>query len=412
MSELHSARVTTALIPRYVSRFGCIGAACEDNCCTGWAVSIDKKTFKAYRQVKNKELGNSLSENVQRRRSQETNADYARIQLHAETKACPLMRDNLCAVQKNLGESYLSNTCFTYPRVSRKFAGQYELALTLSCPEAARQALLVEDAFEFVEAPVKLRDNVVAEVAPRLGMPLELMNEVRIFCIQLLQTQGLALWEKLAVLGGFCEGLTATLAESGNAAVPALMEEYVAIVEQGLVGDALAKLQPDYAAQAQIFALLWQFKATATGSAVQKSVSEAVSQGLGANGETGQLGSERLVENYSRGIERLHKALEATPRLLEHYILNEMFLELFPFGGASPYEDYLKLISRFGLLRLMLAAQCNANATLPDAVALSNTVQVYCRRFQHDPNFAQQVSQVLNNSGWGKLEKLYRFLRS
>lgn len=412
MSELHSARTITALLPRYVSRFSCIGATCEDNCCTGWTVSIDKKTFQAYQQAENTALGNGLSGNVQRLENQGSNAAYGFIRLRSETKECTFMEDRLCAVQKNLGESYLSDTCFSYPRVTRRFAGQHEMALTLSCPEAARHALLAEDAFDFVEGPVTLRDAAVREIAPRQGMPVELMNEVRIYCMQLLQTQGLELWEKLAVLGGFCEALTTTLKESGSAGVPGLLEGYIAIVEKGLVGETLAGLQPDHAAQAKIFSILLQSKQTATWSAAQKTVFEAVVQGLGADRETGKVGPERLVESYSRGIQRLHEALETAPKLLEHYFLNEMFLELFPFSEASPYQNYLKLISRFGLLRLMLAAQCNTGAALPDAITLARTVHVYCRHFQHNPVFAQRVNQAMSNSGWAKLEKLYRLLRT
>ena len=412
MSELHPARTTTALLPRYVSRFSCVGATCEDNCCTGWTVSIDKKTFHAYQQAGNSALGSTLRDNVQRLKNQGRNAAYGYIRLRSETNECTLMEDRLCAVQKNLGESYLSDTCFSYPRTTRKFAGQHEMVLTLSCPEAARHALLAEDAFDFVEGPVTLRDSTAGEIAPRLGMPVELMNEVRIYCMQLLQTQGLELWEKLAVLGGFCDALTTTLEKGGSAAVPALLESYIAIVEKGLVGEALAGLQPDHAAQAKIFSVLWQYKVTANWATAQKSVCEAVAQGLGADRETGKVGPERLVESYSRGIQRLHEALLAAPKLLEHYLLNEMFLELFPFREPSPYQSYLKLISRFGLLRLMLAAQCNTGAALPDAITLARTVQVYCRRFQHDPVFAQGASQALNNSGWAKLENLYRFLRT
>jgi hypothetical protein len=38
-------------------------------------------------------------------------------------------------------------------------------------------------------------------------------------------------------------------------------------------------------------------------------------------------------------------------------------------------------------------------------------VQVFCRRFQHDRLFAVQTSEALRNSGWDRLEKIYRFLR-
>lgn len=412
MSLLHPKRTLTALVPLHVSRFGCIGPDCEDNCCTGWRVTIDKKTFNAYRQVKVPVLAERLERRVKRQRSQASDANYARIELDATGHECPFLEQRLCAVQRDLGEDYLSNTCATYPRASRDFGGQIEQSLTLSCPEAARQALLQPDAFDFVEVPLQVRVGTVDAVKPKFGLSLPAMNEIRVFCLQLLRTEGLELWQRLAVLGVFCERLTATLQQAGHAGIPALLQDFVAMVEEGLVFDALRELQPNHAIQAQVFAMLWQGKVGGGLSSVQQAVQEAVAHGLGADAETGRVETESLVEHYRSGLNRLAEALQAAPQLLEHYLLNEIFRDLFPFQGVTPYEDYLKLISRFGLLRLMLAARCNAGSELPSPLELSQTVQVFCRRFQHDANWAAQVNSALRNSGWDGLEKVYGFLRT
>lgn len=412
MSILHFTRTMPALLPRYVSRFRCIGPQCEDTCCSGWQVAIDKKTFQAYRQVTQPELRRLFAANITRQRSESSTANHARIELDPVTRACPLMQESLCEVQAKLGESYLSDTCFSYPRLSRNFAGQHEQALTLSCPEAARQALLAADAFDFIEAPITLRANSAGAVVARHGMSLELMNEVRIFCLQLVRSAGLEVWQKLAVLGVFCESLTATLAAQGPAAVPALLDSFTMLVEQGLVLDALADLQPNHASQARVFAAIWQRRAIITPSALQNRVFADIAAGLGAGAGDTELAPEQLVACYSRGVARLPAALEAAPHLLEHYILNEMFCDLFPFQGASPYAHYLQLVSRFGLLRLMLAARCSGDGDLPGADLLVQTVQVYCRRFQHDATFAAQVNLALHKTGWATLEKVFGFLRS
>jgi hypothetical protein len=60
----------------------------------------------------------------------------------------------------------------------------------------------------------------------------------------------------------------------------------------------------------------------------------------------------------------------------------------------------------------MLAARCNADAELPTAAELSQTVQVFCRRFQHDSNWGTRVNLVLKSSGWAALDKIYGFLRT
>lgn len=412
MAILHFTRTFPALLPRYISRFRCIGPDCEDTCCSGWQVAIDKKTFNAYRQVRQPALRALFDLHIKRQRSQASDANYARIELDAATRACPMMAERLCTVQATLDESYLSDTCFSYPRLSRNFGGQYEQALTLSCPEAARQALLAADAFDFIEAPVTVRSNTVSDVGSRHGMPLELMNEVRIFCLKLVRTETLALWQKLAVLGVFCESLTATLGKQGQLAVLPLLDSFTMLVEQGLVLDALADMQPNHASQARVFATIWQRRTSTTASPLQNQVFASIADGLGAHADGTEVTPDELIACYSRGVARLPAALEAAPYLLEHYVLNEMFCDLFPFQGATPYDHYLQLVSRFGLLRLMLAARCNTDGALPGAALLVQTAQVYCRRFQHDATFAAQVNLALKKTGWATLEKVFGFLRS
>ena len=37
--------------PHYYKKFRCIASACEDTCCAGWAITIDPKSLKKYRQA-------------------------------------------------------------------------------------------------------------------------------------------------------------------------------------------------------------------------------------------------------------------------------------------------------------------------------------------------------------------------
>lgn len=43
-------------IPEYVKEFKCIGAECEDDCCHGWSVFIDKDSYDSYKEDKNIEM--------------------------------------------------------------------------------------------------------------------------------------------------------------------------------------------------------------------------------------------------------------------------------------------------------------------------------------------------------------------
>lgn len=412
MATLHLTRNLPALIPRYVTRFSCIGSACEDSCCVGWNVALDKKTYKAYRKSTHPELSRLLKDSVKRQRSQVSDINYGRIEMEAGSQACPLMVDSLCAVQAKLNETYLSNTCFTYPRVSREVGGQFEQSLLLSCPEAARQALLAPDAFDFIEGTIAVRVDLIHPVARQQGISVEMLSQLRVFCLNLFRAEGLELWQRLALLGVFCESLSAKLAAHEHESIPALMDAYAGLVQNGQVAAALGDLQPNHTAQAMVFSTLWGGKDFVSTSQARNKMVDLVSRGLGADERSGKVSREDLVNNYTRGVTRLPDALKAAPHLLEHYLVNEIFSNFFPFDQGTPYDNFLRLVSRFGVLRLMLAAQCALDGPLPDAAQLVATVQTHCRRFQHDPLFAIRINESMKNSGLDGLDKLYGFLRA
>lgn len=412
MSIIHLTKTVQSVQPRYVGRFSCTGSACEDTCCSGWTVQIDKKTFNAYRQAKQPLLMERMASQVKRIRSLASDAKYARIVMQAETRDCPFLEEKLCSVQRELGEDKLSDTCATYPRKSRVLGGQHQQALTLSCPEAARLALLAPDAMDFVEVSGKVRVESVIQIRSKQGLTPEMMESVSLFCLKLMKVSSLSLWQKLAALGVFTEQLTVTLKRGGHAVVPALLNDFETMVSSGAIAEALSAMLPDYAIQATTFSGLWQIKNSRKNSAVQQSVQAMVAKGLGADPITNLVTQQQLIDNYRSGVQRLPEALKQAPYLLENFLLNEMFSEGFPFAEASPYEHFLKLVTQFGLLRFMLAVQCNDAAQLPDAEQMARTVQVFSRKYQHDADFAKRVNGALKNSGWDALEKVYRFLRT
>src|SRR4051812_18015800 len=139
--------------PRYLGRFQCVGAACEDHCCAGWGgIDVDPPTAEEYRtRVAN---GHARATSLNLLDSLEPNPDAwpdqpgeaALIPL-TPGGSCPFLTDErLCAIQGTLGEDLLSSTCDTFPRSATQIAGAIDLAGRFACPEVVRLALLTEDA--------------------------------------------------------------------------------------------------------------------------------------------------------------------------------------------------------------------------------------------------------------------------
>src|SRR5208337_538217 len=104
------AQPVKRLQPRSYHAFRCIGADCEDTCCIGWIVNVDKSTYEAYQRSDDPELGPRLHDLVTINTSPSnpipSDDNYARINLSGP--ACPFLCEGWCAIQKKLGEEYLS----------------------------------------------------------------------------------------------------------------------------------------------------------------------------------------------------------------------------------------------------------------------------------------------------------------
>ena len=156
------------LQPSSYHAFRCIGADCEDTCCVGWIVNVDKPTYEAYQRCDDPELGPPLNELVTISQTGSSDDNYARINLSGP--ACPFLSEGWCAIQKKLGEAYLSDHVLSYPRVMNVVDDVLQRSLDLSCPEAARMVLLDPNPMEFDEEEAR-RAIRAWRICPVLSTP-------------------------------------------------------------------------------------------------------------------------------------------------------------------------------------------------------------------------------------------------
>jgi len=139
------------VMPNYMNGFNCLGSACENDCCHGWQVAVDRKAYKALKVAMggNKAERTQFREFLQRNRSeQKGQSSYAHIKL-GQDRRCPFLDDKkLCAIQSQYGSRCLGRVCQTYPRVMARVGKRTELHGSLSCPEVARRCLLDEEALD------------------------------------------------------------------------------------------------------------------------------------------------------------------------------------------------------------------------------------------------------------------------
>jgi len=368
------------LIPKYIIRFSCIGGDCEDTCCAAWQVDLDKDSFLHYQSCFDPVLRPLLLRYAKRNPKPETPEKYGYMEhIDDSCRHCGLLSEaKLCRIHERLGESALSNLCATYPRNTYHFGGLYQMTLALSCPEAARLALLEEDAFDFVAMEHTVRTGSVSVINPKPGIPLTVMDDVRTSIIQILRTQELELSIRMKVVGIFCERLTALIQAKQYGSIPGLIQEIDAAIATESWVSSLAGMKERPEFQAPDAVLFFNARGTVFQTSRQRSIMDMVTKTLGV-GEDGTFEPSVLLQSYEVGLARLVPALDNVPWLLEHFLLNEVLTEIFPWKGKSPQEHYDTLFIRLAILRVMLAGRAAAQEAPLTPLELAETVQVFSR---------------------------------
>jgi len=409
MAHTKSTKTIPIISPKYVSEFRCVGGDCPDTCCADWGISIDKDTFAQYRRAVHPTL-KSLFKIYLAQDQKDSYALHARLRLRENDAHCPMHTEaGLCSVQQRLGPTALSDTCFMFPRVFFNFGERIEQHLTLSCPEAARLALTSKDAFTFVTSEVSTRPTVISSLSPAEQLSVDTVEQVRTFAIQLFQTQGLLNIEKLAALGWLSSQLDALRENSTSHTIDGLLADMTSMVETGALTQTVAELSERSSIGVMVFYILFKNPASTRRPLHQQAVMDQVVKGLGLDTE-GAFDLADLERKYRIGLSLLRQEASAYEQIMGRYLLNDLLREAFPWGQTPAMLQFRQLLTRFGILRMMLAGVAAFKGSDLDPETITMVTQVFCRLYQHNSTFSDEAEKCLKDLEWNTLERLYTLL--
>lgn len=401
-------RQTRLIQPTYAESFRCIGSACEDICCKGWTVPVNRADIEKLQSLPASPLRTLVESSIQitpQSGDSTKPAIFANIQMTASNQ-CPLLSaDNLCRIQTEHGEAFLPSTCATYPRIVYSIGNQVEKALTLSCPEAARLVLLNPDLFG-------CSDETITEPLPKDGDDVEDSRSlqswfwsIRASVLALVRNRTYPLWQRLFLLGVLCRELEAIAEGENQHSVSAFLSDFDATVASGVSLTAMDALPVECTAQLDVVLRL-------AGMLLHRSnvyarfveCVQAFTAGIG-NGPGATLQS--LTAHYALAHDRFYQPFfDRHPHILENYLINTIFRCQFPFGregmrpGASPStaREYAKLIAQFALMKGLLigVAGCHGEAFSTGHVV--HTVQAASKHFEHHSEFLDEAYALLVES--------------
>jgi lysine-N-methylase len=384
------------LRPQYANVFRCIGSDCEDTCCHGLDVVIDKTTYEKYQSTP------AFQPRMQHlvRITKPSDSQYARIQL-TPSYCCPFLSvDSLCGIRQAHGEFYLADICANYPRLTRRIDGLRETALLLSCPEAARLVLLnpnlIPEDGETGDLPRYHRFARTTE--PITGMnvsPHQYLWDLREFTLLLLRDRTYPLWQRLFILGMFCKRLNEITVTRQLGLVPQLLSEYAGMIADNRLRPLMDGIPVRTALQlGAVLEIINHQLAMTDVSHVR--FRECVQDFLLGIRFDQAAPVENCVPFYEQAHARYYLALmQENPFILENYLINHVFRTQFPYGVDSQGEpndaltEYLMMCVLYAVIRALLIGMAGHYQGAFAAGHVVKLVQSFAKAVEHCPKFLE-----------------------
>jgi lysine-N-methylase len=403
-----------------------LGADCEDTCCVGWIVNVDKSTYDAYQRCANPEFGPRLRELVTISAAP-TDESYGRITLSGD--GCGFLTGGLCSIHQKLGEQYLSVMCSQYPRVMNVVDDVLQRSLDLSCPEAARIVLLDPEPMQFDEEEGPLRDprlghlSVLTTANSDSAKPYVFFRQIREVIIWLLQYRAYPLWKRVTILASLCDQLQQSGDAGLNAQVPEVLAGYRDAVKRNLFDQALATHSPKPVALVELAIELIVGRISSEYTAPR--FLECYRQFMHGMEWTAESSMTDIGRRYAAAYTQYHEPFVDAHPMLEHYLVSYVHRTLFPLGPqesdrelsvhhiANTIRDQgLLLLTHYAIIQTILVGLAGLHKEKFGADQAIGVIQSFTKSFEHDLNFPGRALKLLADKGIQNCVNLAMLVRS
>jgi lysine-N-methylase len=400
------------LRPGYFDRFRCIGAECEDTCCVGWLVHVDKRSYEKYQSCADPECGSSLRTLITINEKSANDDDYAKILFNQA--GCPFLSEGLCSIQRRLGEEYLSNMCATYPRVMNWVDDVLHQSLDLSCPEAARVVLLNPlpmnfDEQEYTDGSLRLAGFPSLDTSSLKDSTerYHFFRDIRRFAISLLQDRSHPTWKRLFMVGCLCEKLEEAGSLGGDRNALNIIQDYINDLDNGMLNDALTKCSAQPTVQLEV--VLELIVARISSEFNPRSFLDCYKQFMDGIQWTTASTMDEIGARYAEAYAQYYVSfMSQHEHILEHYLVNYVHRTLFPFGlqernqrlfnerVPSPIAaQYMLMIALYAITQTLLIGLAGFHKTAFGFDQVIKLIQSCTKTFEHSVTYPGRVIQML-----------------
>lgn len=395
--------------PAYYKNFVCMAANCIETCCGGWGnICIEEATYRKYQQVEDPEFCRMAEKYIVKTGDEKAAREgkpYAFIAL--QQGACPfLLPEKLCYIQANFGEEALSITCDMFPRSYNQCNETLQRSLDPSCPEAAKHILLNRQGIAFVEKveTVSVRNKLLPGIdeASATNIVCQNFRRVQKKCIEILQDRRHCLDDRMLLLSAFCENLDEFAGmEKTKAEFTACMEAWEnTALYPDLLQEIRSSMQTNVSLQFEALHILLNHSLQGDCTPVFKECVNICRQGL-------QLEPEILSSSWQRyeaAAVLYEKKTEMHAYMLENYLVNMFFKDLFPVGAQlnaffdeqSIRRIHMIFVIKYTIVRLLMTGMAAYYKGRWNPGHVIKVIQSFEKTIGHNLNFLQQAVNFMD----------------
>lgn len=397
--------------PNDFVRFKCIGGECEDTCCKGWDIEIDKDTYDEYSKVQDHKIKVMLSENIKKNSDcTSDDLDYGIIKLNEDNK-CPFLdKCNYCSIYTSIGEEYLSNICTQFPRILNKINNEYEISLDVSCFEAAKIMLKSQEKISFnrgeqVFEKYIINDEYNTNSKKYKKSPIKYLKEIRAFSMEIMQDRNYQLSERLYILGDFIKTLDEKIKDDYK-----LAHSFIKDYDREKIASEYKKNNVDY-----IFQIIF-FKSIVESSNIRE---QAISADFKKYTDELLVSFNiKDVEDYISNEEGYLKIfqeykgnfIKKYEYIFENYLVNYMYNNLFPFTESDDMlEGYIMLVVRYSFIIFYLVGGYISSGK-ESSENIIKLISLFARDIEHDKTYMSEIYDYIEKKQYDNIEFTKKFL--
>ena len=387
----------------YMDQYSCLAEKCDDNCCNGWVIYIDKKTYEKYMRFEDKFSKKILKYTMVN--EDNTEDDKYAVIIFDHRGHCPfLSNDLLCQIHLEYGAENQSVICANYPRIINAHHNVLECVGTVSCPEIARVALLQKEPIvlkrvEYLPiGPVAFNKSINPGDTSEKRIIYKYFSELREFTIEILQSRQFEIWDRMAMINLFYKDLSLELNNFCEVDIPQRIKQFHStyLHEKGI------KWHNHNIFRQKISALLPLFKVA---------IDEKLGVSMPGNrylefcddyargiGNINPMNFEMVLHNFFQAHETYYSPfMRDKEYIIENYLVNHVYISLFPNINSNCYDQCILIYLHYLMIMthlVGLAAYYRSDFGIAHVIRL---IQSYSRVMEHSGDYLLRKYKIMGN---------------